>query len=245
MSSEYMLKVEDLYGGYGSVQIINGIDFEIKRKEFITIIGPNGSGKSTFVKILFGLATHYSGDVFYDNRNVTRERTDVLVKNGISYVPQVDNVFPNLNIIENLEMGGYTNEEKVEENIEKVFNIFEDLVPRKTDLANTLSGGQRQMLALGRALMSDPKMLLLDEPTAALSPLYIQMILEKIEELRDSGVTVLLVEQNAKSALKRSDRGYIFANGKVVHTSDADEILNDPKINEYFLGFADNHKSKI
>ncbi|MHA2028398.1 MAG: ABC transporter ATP-binding protein [Candidatus Kariarchaeaceae archaeon] len=238
MNQKYILEVNDLQGGYGSVQIINGISLTVKPREFITVIGPNGSGKSTFLKIIFGLATYYSGDVYYQSNLVNEERTDILVKNGMSYVPQVNNVFPNLTITENLEMGAYTFSHDLVDDIENVFSIFEDLKPRRNDLANTLSGGQRQMLALGRALMSKPKMLILDEPTAALSPLYIQNILDKIEELREAGMTILLVEQNAKSSLKRSDRGYIFANGKVVHEDNADSILNDPKINEYFLGFA-------
>ncbi|OLS25813.1 MAG: High-affinity branched-chain amino acid transport ATP-binding protein LivF [Candidatus Heimdallarchaeota archaeon LC_2] len=241
MNQKYILEVKELQGGYGSIQIINGIDLTIKPQEFVTVIGPNGSGKSTFLKIVFGLATYYSGDVYYQSNLINREKTDVLVKNGMAYVPQVNNIFPNMTITENLEMGAYIFNHDLTDDIENVYSIFEDLKPRRKDLANTLSGGQRQMLALGRALMAKPKMLILDEPTAALSPVYVSMILDKIEELRDSGVTILLVEQNARSSLKRSDRGYIFANGKVVHEDNANAILNDPKINEYFLGFADNN----
>ncbi|MCH8906997.1 MAG: ABC transporter ATP-binding protein [Candidatus Heimdallarchaeota archaeon] len=241
--SKTILEIDNLQGGYGKVQILNDISLDLNEGEIVTIIGPNGSGKSTFIKVLYGLATYYSGTVTYNSEDVTGFRTDILVKKGISYVPQVDNVFPNLSVLENLEMGAYLMDHDLSDDIEKVFSIFDDLKPKKHDPAETLSGGQRQMLALGRALMTNPKVLLLDEPTAALSPLLVQSILDKIEELRDDGATILLIEQNAKSALKRSDRGYIFANGRVVHTEDASTILNDKNINKYFLGFSED-KSK-
>ncbi len=234
--TERVLEVNNLTGGYGKVQILNGIDLHVNKNEITTIIGPNGSGKSTFLKVVFGLATYYAGDIKYNNEDISGIRTDLLVKQGISYVPQLDNVFPTLTIQENLEMGAYQFKELPEDNLEHVYTIFDELKQRKHDLANTLSGGMRQMLALGRALMANPNLILLDEPTAALSPIYVTQILDKVTELRDNGVTILLVEQNAKAALKKSDRGYVFANGEVVHTDTADSMLNDPKISEYFLG---------
>ena len=236
-----LLDVKGLSGGYGSVQILYGVDLYVDEGEFVTIIGPNGCGKSTFIKTLFGIATYYSGDVTYGGESIEKLRTDQLVNKGIAYVPQVNNVFPTLSVEENLQMGGNALPNRVlKERIERALNMFPDLRSREHDLAASLSGGERQMLAISRALISDPSFLLLDESTAALSPLYQQQIIERIDNLRKEGITVLIVEQNARLSLARSDRGYIFANGKVVHTGDADFILNDPEIGEYFLGSHDD-----
>jgi len=232
-----VLEVTDLEGGYGSVQILNGIDLYVDEGEFVTIIGPNGCGKSTFLKVLFGLATHRSGKVLHNGVDVSGWRTDRLVGRGIAYVPQVENVFPSLSVRENLQMGGTRlSAMKLIACIDRACRMFPDLEPRMNDLAASLSGGERQMLAISRALISDPTFLLLDEPTAALSPRYQQQIVANIDALRGEGIAVLLVEQNARLSLARSDRGYIFASGKVVHTSNAKSILNDPNIGEYFLG---------
>ena len=204
-----ILDVKQLEGGYGSVQILNSIDLRVYEGEFVTIIGPNGSGKSTFLKMLFGIA----------------------------YEPQVDNIFPSLTVRENMQMGGIRlSAGKLTDGIGRVCWTFPDLESKISDLAATLSGGERQMLAISRALISSPSFLLLDEPTAALSPLYQQQIMSCIDGLRSEGMTVLLVEQNARLSLARSDRGYIFSGGKVVHTGIASEILDDPDIGAYFLG---------
>ncbi len=232
-----VLEVKSLEGGYGSVQILYGIDMHVDEGEFVTIIGPNGCGKSTLIKTIFGIATFYGGDIRYMEQDVSGWRTDQLVNHGIAYVPQVDNVFPSLSVEENLQMGGNTLPNNIlNERIERSLEMFPDLRSREHDLAASLSGGERQMLAISRALISDPKLLLLDEPTAALSPLYQQQIIERIDSLRDEGITILIVEQNARLSLARSDRGYIMANGEVVHTGDAQHILTDPEIGEYFLG---------
>ena len=232
-----ILDVNGLEGGYGKVQIMNDVDLYVNEGEFVTIIGPNGCGKSTFIKLIFGIATYYKGSVKHKGEEVSGWRTDSLVNRGIAYVPQVDNVFPSLSVRENLEMGGINLSLPVlEDRITRSLEMFEDLRPRMNDVAASLSGGQRQMLAISRALISDPDFLLLDEPTAALSPLYQQQIIERIDALRAKGITVLIVEQNARLSLARSDRGYIFANGQVVHTDKASNILVDPHINEYFLG---------
>ena len=232
-----ILEVNGLEGGYGRVQIMNNVDLYVNKGEFVTIIGPNGCGKSTFIKLIFGIATYYKGSVKHKGEEVSGWRTDSLVNRGIAYVPQVDNVFPSLSVRENLEMGGISLSLPVlEDRITRSLEMFEDLRPRMNDVAASLSGGQRQMLAISRALISDPDFLLLDEPTAALSPLYQQQIIERIDALRAKGITVLIVEQNARLSLARSDRGYIFANGQVVHTDKASNILVDPHINEYFLG---------
>ena len=209
----------------------------VNEGEFVTIIGPNGCGKSTFIKTIFGIASYYTGDVEYRGQDISGWRTDQLVNHGIAYVPQVDNVFPSLSVKENLQMGGNALSNRVlNERIERAIDMFPDLRSREYDLAASLSGGERQMLAISRALISDPKFLLLDEPTAALSPLYQQQIIERIDSLREQGITILIVEQNARLSLARSDRGYIMANGKVVHSGDAQHILTDPEIGEYFLG---------
>ena len=232
-----VLEVNALEGGYGNVQILNGIELYVDTGEFVTIIGANGCGKSTFLKVLFGLANHYSGTVTHDGVNVSGWNTHRLVDRGIAYVPQVENVFPSLSVKENLQMGGIKlTAKKLNSGIERAFNMFPDLIPRLNDVAASLSGGERQMLAISRALISDPKFIMLDEPTAALSPRYQQEIVANIDELRDDGISVLLVEQNARLSLSRSDRGYIFAAGKVVHTGKALDILNDPNVGEYFLG---------
>ena len=232
-----VLDVKGLEGGYGSVQILYGIDMHVNEGEFVTIIGPNGCGKSTFIKTILGIASYYTGDVEYRGQDISGWRTDQLVNHGIAYVPQVDNVFPSLSVKENLQMGGNTLSNSVlNERIERSIDMFPDLRSREYDLAASLSGGERQMLAISRALISDPKFLLLDEPTAALSPLYQQQIIERIDSLREGGITILIVEQNARLSLARSDRGYIMANGKIVHSGDAQNILTDPEIGEYFLG---------
>jgi ABC-type branched-subunit amino acid transport system ATPase component len=232
-----ILDVRGLEGGYGSVQILYDIDIHVDKGEFVTIIGPNGCGKSTLIKAIFGIATYYGGGIEYMGQDVSGWRTDQLVNHGIAYVPQIDNVFPSLSVEENLQMGGNTLPNNIlNERIERSLEMFPDLRSREYDLAASLSGGERQMLAISRALISDPKFLLLDEPTAALSPLYQQQIIERIDSLREDGITILIVEQNARLSLARSDRGYIMASGKMVHTGDAQHILSDPEIGEYFLG---------
>jgi ABC-type branched-subunit amino acid transport system ATPase component len=232
-----VLEVSALEGGYGSVQILNSIDLYVNEGEFITIIGPNGCGKSTFLKAIFGLASHSGGSVTHNGEDIAGWRTDKLAGRGIGYVPQVDNVFPSLTVRENMQMGGLEMTSRtLNECIGSACWIFPDLEPRLNDLAASLSGGERQMLAIARALIASPKFLMLDEPTAALSPKYQQQIINCIDGLREDGVTVLLVEQNARLSLARSDRGYIFSGGKVVHTAKASEILDDPDIGAYFLG---------
>ena len=232
-----VLEIESLEGGYGSVQILYGIDMHVREGEFVTIIGPNGCGKSTLIKTIFGIATRYGGTVSYQGENVSGWRTDQLVNQGIAYVPQVDNVFPSLSVEENLQMGGNSLSNNIlSERIERSLDMFPDLKSREHDLAASLSGGERQMLAFSRALISDPSLLLLDEPTAALSPLYQEQIIGRIDSLRENGITILIVEQNARLSLSRSDRGYIMSNGKIVHSGDAKNILTDPEIGEYFLG---------
>ncbi|MBR92486.1 MAG: ABC transporter ATP-binding protein [Dehalococcoidia bacterium] len=232
-----ILDVNNLKSGYGNVQILNGIDLYVEKNEFVTIIGPNGCGKSTFIKTIFGLCNYFSGDVFFQGNPITKIRSDLLISMGISYVPQVNNVFSSLSVYENLQIGSLLlDKNQFYNKLNYIYDLFPDLYSRSTDMAESLSGGERQMLAISRALLSNPKFLLLDEPTAALSPKFQKIIINKISELRDSGITILLVEQNAKLSLASSDRGYIFSNGKVVLNSKASKILNEDNISEYFLG---------
>lgn len=232
-----VLEVTGLAGGYGSVQILYGIDLHVDQGEFVTIIGPNGCGKSTFLKVIFGLTTLHNGAVLHNATDVSGWRTDKLVKRGIAYVPQVDNVFPSLSVKENLLMGGIgLKSDEISKGIDRSCKMFPDMKHRMNDLAASLSGGERQMLAISRALISNPSFLMLDEPTAALSPRYQQEILANIDKLRNDGISVLVVEQNARLSLARSDRGYVFSSGKVAYSGSAQNILHDPKIGEHFLG---------
>ena len=234
---EKILEIKNLSGGYGSIQILNGINLNVYENEFVTIIGPNGCGKSTFLKVIFGIANYYDGEINYKNKNIKGLRADTLVKKGIGYVPQVDNVFPSLTVKENLQMGGLNLRKlELDKRIEKVYDIFPNIKKKPYHLAESLSGGERQMLAISRVLISNPSFIMFDEPTAALSPKFREEIIEKISELRKINITVLIVEQNARLSLGMSDRGYIFSNGKVVHTSKAENILRDKNIGKYFLG---------
>ena len=232
-----IIELSDITVRRGRNKVLDNWSLSVDSGEVVCLSGDNGCGKSTLIKTIFGIATYYSGEVSYRGNDVSGWRTDQLVNQGIAYVPQVDNVFPSLSVLENLQMGGNSLPSiTLAERIERALGMFPDLKDRVHDLAASLSGGERQMLAISRALISDPKFLLLDEPTAALSPLYQQQIIERIDSLRDQGITVLIVEQNARLSLARSDRGYIVSNGKIVHTGDADKILTDPEIGEYFLG---------
>ena len=233
-----VIETRKLVAGYGKMVILHGIDFYVLRDEIVTVVGPNGSGKSTLLKAILGIAKVISGNVIYEGRDITNERLDRISRMGVGYVPQTDNVFPNLTVRENLEMGAYTIKDKseVQKRMEEVFEIFPDLKAREKQLAGNLSGGERQMLAMARALMAKPKVMLLDEPTAALSPKYVDLVLRKIVEIRDSGVTIILVEQNAKKGLEIADRGYVLVTGRVAYTGPAREILEHPEIGKLYLG---------
>ena len=233
----HALEVNGLTGGYGPIQILNGIDLYVDEGEFITIIGPNGCGKSTFIKVIFGIADRYEGSILYRDEDISTWRTDQLVNNGIAYVPQVDNIFPSLTVRENLQMGGIKLSSKIlTERMAEALDMFGDLKFRMNDLGASLSGGERQMLAISRALISNPSFLLLDEPTAALSPKYQSDIIDSIAALKEKGLTILIIEQNARLSLSKSDRGYIFVGGEVSYVASADQLLNNTDIGAYFLG---------
>lgn len=234
-----MLQVKNIKSGYDKALILHGISIEVNRGELVTVIGPNGSGKSTLLKTIVGLLHTSEGDIFLDERKITNINTSNLAKLGLGYVPQLENVFPNLTIMENLEMGFLMNpnRQNYDSNLDRVYKIFPILQERLHEKAKKLSGGERQMLALGRALMGEPKILLLDEPTAALSPVLVNEILEIVNLIKNQEkIPILLVEQNAKKSLAISDRAYILTSGKVYKEGMAKELLNDESIGKAFLG---------
>lgn len=230
------LAAEAVTTGYGGVEIVHEVSIRIDDGEIVTIIGPNGAGKSTLLKALFGLLPAWEGRIIFDDDDVTGLSPNALVSRGIGYVPQTDNVFPNLTIQENLEMGGFQRKDGVAERIEWVYSIFPVLAERPSEKAGRLSGGQRQMLALGRALMLEPKLLLLDEPSASLSPALVDTVFEKIIEINKLGTALLLVEQNARHALQISDRGYVLATGEKRLEGDADTLLASDDVRRLYLG---------
>ncbi len=236
-----VIETKDLDSGYGKLQILRGISITVNKGELVTIIGPNGSGKSTLIKTIIGLVPAWNGSIIINNSiDITRMKPYEIVKSGIpiNYVPQVSNVFPTLSVKENLHLGALPqkNKENIPSDLEKMFEIFPILKERINQKAALLSGGERQMLALARALMSNPDILLLDEPTAALAPIYADEIFAKILELKELGISILLVEQRATRALKISDRGYVLVSGEVAYADDAINLINNKKVGELYLG---------
>ena len=231
-----LLTAENLYGGYGGGDILNGVSLHVDAGEIVVIVGPNGAGKSTAMKALFGLVNVRSGRVTFRDEDITRLSPDRIVGRGVCYVPQENNVFPSLSVLENLEMGAFIRKDDYSAQIERVFELFPPLKEKRGQAAGTLSGGQRQMVAIGRALMLDPKVLLLDEPTAGLSPKFIDLIFERIQEINASGVSILMVEQNARHALSLADRGYVLVLGANRHEDTGPNLLADREVAEMFLG---------
>lgn len=233
-----VFEASEVYGGYGKSVIIRGVSVMLGKGEIVALVGPNGSGKSTFIKSVYGLATLFEGSVCYNGEDITRLSTEEKSRLGIGYVPQVDNVFPDLKVEENLEMGAYNVDDKrqVRSDIEEIFEMFPLLGERKTQNAETLSGGERQMLAVARALMARPSLLLLDEPAPALAPRMVTELFNKIEEIRDAGTPILLVEQHAKRALEIADRGYVLVAGEKAMEGTGPEILANEDLRRVFLG---------
>jgi len=232
-----ILEVKKLVAGYAKSVILHGIDFNLYEKELVAVIGPNGAGKSTLLKSIFGIANIFDGDIIYNKKKITEEKPHILVKEGLSYVPQLGNIFPSLTIEENLKMGAFIRDDnKIKNDIDNVYQMFPDLLERTKDKAGNLSGGQRQFLAIGRALMTNPSVLLLDEPSAGLSPKARDEVLKKIQSIKKKGYSVILVEQNAKKSLEIADRGYILAMGRNVYRGTAKEILENKEIGKMFLG---------
>ena len=231
-----MLSIKDVYAGYGEIEIIHGISLEVNEGEIVSIVGPNGSGKSTLLKSIFSLVDIMGGEINYLKSDLTNTTTDQMIKKGLSFVPQTDNVFPTMTVEENLELGAYVSKKKLKDRFELIYNLFPPLVEKRKKKAGTLSGGQRQMVAFGRALVIEPQLLLLDEPTAGLAPMYIDLILEKVEEINKTGVSILMVEQNAKKALAMSDRGYVLAAGEKKYEDSGRGLLENEEVAQLFLG---------
>ena len=231
-----LLEMRDVYGGYGGVDVLNGVSLAVAPGEIVVIIGPNGAGKSTAMKAVFGLVHVRQGEVRFDGNDITRTPTDRIVRQGICYVPQTENVFPSLTVHENLELGAFVRDDDYSAQLERVYELFPPLRERRRQPAGTLSGGQRQMVAMGRALMLDPKLLLLDEPTAGLSPLFIDQIFEIVRRINGLGISVLMVEQNAKRALQMADRGYVLVMGRNRHEDTGPNLLANREVAEMFLG---------
>jgi len=237
MAEELLVHVDDVVAGYvPEVDILRGCSMELAPGELIGIIGPNGAGKSTMLKALFGLIPVRSGTVSYQGADVTGRKANVLVAQGIGYVPQNNNVFPSLTVNENLEMGGYLRKGGLTERREWVLSLFPRLGQRIGQRAGSLSGGERQMLAMGRALMMEPKVLLLDEPSAGLSPVLQDQAFERVEQINDAGVSIIMVEQNAARCLQICDRGYVLDQGRNAYTGSGRDLLTDPKVIELYLG---------
>jgi ABC-type branched-subunit amino acid transport system ATPase component len=231
-----VLEVEGLDAGYGDLQILSNVDITVDDGEYVTIVGPNGAGKSTAMKSVLGLTTYMDGSITLNGESVKRLDTNAIIERGISYVPQSDNLFPSMTVRENLLMGAFSLPEVSEDRLEKIFDRFPILKERQRQRAGTMSGGQQQMLAMGSALMIDPDILLLDEPSAGLAPELVEDMFDRIDEINQAGTAILMVEQNAKRALRRCDRGYVLVNGKNAYEAPGTELLNDQEVRERFLG---------
>ena len=232
-----IIEVNGLASGYvKGLNILQGVDLVLKEKEVVSIIGPNGAGKSTLLKAIMGLIPIFGGKIFLNGNELKEIKSFELIQKGIAYVPQVSNVFPSLTIEENLEMGLWTTKDKQNKFFEEIYSMFEILFQKRKERAGNLSGGQRQLLALGRALISKPEVLLLDEPSAGLSPKAIDEVFEYIENINQSGVSILLVEQNAKRALRFCNRGYVLDQGRNAYTGLGKDLLNDDKVIDLYLG---------
>ena len=232
-----VIECNGIAAGYvKGLNILQGIDMIINEKEIVSIIGPNGAGKSTLLKAIMGIINISGGRFFIDGIEKTNTPTHQIVKEGVGYVPQVENVFPSLTIEENLEIGSWSIDTSIKQSISKIFDDFPMLKERRKDKAGNLSGGQRQILALARALTTSPKILLLDEPSAGLSPVAIKEVFEIVKEINSKGVAILLVEQNAKRALNFSNRGYVLDQGRNAYQGKGQELLNDPRVVDLYLG---------
>ena len=238
MTSPILLKVSALQVAYGGIQAVKGVDFEVREGELVSLIGSNGAGKTTTMKAITGTLPIHAGDIEYMGKSIKGQGPWDLVRQGLAMVPEGRGVFTRMTIVENLQMGAYIRDDDAEiaRDIDKMFAIFPRLQERRAQLAGTMSGGEQQMLAMARALMSRPKVLLMDEPSMGLSPLMVDKIVEVVRDVYAQGVTVLLVEQNASRALSIANRGYVMESGLITMTGDAKTMLNDPKVRAAYLG---------
>jgi branched-chain amino acid transport system ATP-binding protein len=231
-----LLEVRGLKISYGGINAVKGVDFDVGEGELVSLIGCNGAGKSTTLKALVGLVAPDSGSIRYANSEIAGVPSHQLVQRGLALVPEGRGIFPRLTVEENLEMGAYTRSGEIAQDLERMFTLFPRLRERRKQIAGTLSGGEQQMLALGRALMGRPKLLLLDEPSMGLAPLMVQKIFETIRAVSHEGVTMLLVEQNAKLALEASHRGYVMDSGEITLSGEAKALLENPQVRQAYLG---------
>jgi ABC-type branched-subunit amino acid transport system ATPase component len=231
-----LLDVRDLNSGYGEMSILHGVSIRVEVGEAVTLIGPNGAGKSTLLKTIFGLLTPTAGRILFEDADITGMRPPLLVRRGLSYVPQVDNVFPSLTVEENLQMGAFVRHDGVAERLTEIYGLFPTLRLKRKQRVGSLSGGERQMVAMGRALMLDPRLLLLDEPSAGLAPRLVSLVFEKMTEINRTGIALLIVEQNAREALRLSDRGYLIAGGQVRLEGEGSQLLHDAEVGRLYLG---------
>jgi len=233
-----MLKVKGLQVNYGGIQAVKGVDLEVGQGELVTLIGANGAGKTTTMKAITGLKPYSAGDIEYDGKSIKGVPSHELLKRGLAMVPEGRGIFARMSIIENMQMGAYlrNDNEQIKKDVDRMFGFFPRLKERATQLAGTLSGGEQQMLAMSRAILSKPKLLLLDEPSMGLSPIMVEKIFEVVREISKEGITVLLVEQNARLALQAADRGYVMDSGTVTMEGDAKQMLDDPKVRAAYLG---------
>ncbi len=231
-----LLKVEDINVYYGAIHAIKGVSFEVNDGEIVTLIGANGAGKSTTLKTVSGLLRSRTGSIHFADHDISNTAPHKLVSHGLAHVPEGRRVFLRMTVEENLEMGAYVKNKGVDEGLEKVYELFPRLLERRKQIAGTLSGGEQQMLAMGRALMSSPKLMMLDEPSMGLAPILVDQIFDIIQSLHKAGTTILLVEQNAQMALSVADRGYVLETGKVVKSAPAKDLLNDASVKAAYLG---------
>jgi branched-chain amino acid transport system ATP-binding protein len=226
----------NLTGGYGGVNIIEDCSFNVNRGEIVSILGPNGAGKSTAMKAMLGILDLKNGEVSLNGKDITNLRTQDRIKQGISFVPQTKNIFTELTVEENLEMGAFLNEKDISSKIEEMYDLFPIIKEKNNQLAGELSGGQRQQVAIARALMTNPDVLMLDEPTAGVSPVIMDEIFQHVLDIKQQNLAILMVEQNARQALEISDRGYILVTGKNAYEGKGEYLLNDKEIRKAFLG---------
>lgn len=232
-----LLSVKNIDVFYGAIHAIRNVSFDVNEGEIVTLIGANGAGKSTILKTISGLLSPKVGSIYFEGSDIAKVQTHTLVKNGLAHVPEGRRIFLQLTVEENLDMGGYIlNKSEIKGAMENVFDSFPRLKERRRQTAGTLSGGEQQMLAIGRALMSKPKIMMLDEPSMGLAPLLVKQIFDIIHELNASGTTILLVEQNAQMALSNSNRGYVLETGKIVLADDAKSLLDNEEVKKAYLG---------
>jgi branched-chain amino acid transport system ATP-binding protein len=238
MTNEHMLDVQDLHVFYGAIHALKGISFQLGKGEIVALIGANGAGKSTTLSTISGLLRPREGKVIFLNEDITLAETEQTVKKGMVQVPEGRKIFATLTVLENLEMGAYTvnDQSEIKKSLDNAFSLFPRLAERRNQLGGTLSGGEQQMLAIARGLMSRPTLLLLDEPSMGLSPILVEQIFEIIRDINQQGTSIMLVEQNAQMALSISDRGYVLETGKIVLEGNAYELLQDPMVVEAYLG---------